>query len=212
MIGKLYATIDVIADDRVIVKASSIGFIVFLTSRASCGLVLGQEIELYIETVIRQDAIQLYGFLTSIEQQCFQLLTSVQGVGPRVAMAILSILDPNMFIDIIVTQDKALLLRADGVGAKVASRILLELKDKITKIIPMLTAHDNEENNPTPGLAGGFSAPPSNRGMFDDAMAGLLSLGFTKTQAQQAISHYTHEKDWDAAMLIRKSLQHLNTL
>ncbi|MGA8399592.1 MAG: Holliday junction branch migration protein RuvA, partial [Stellaceae bacterium] len=131
MIAKLTGILDHIGADGAIVDVGGVGYLVFASTRTLGQLQPGAAARLLIETHVREDHIHLYGFIDAAERDWFRLLTTVQGVGAKVALAILSAVAPNDLTLAIVAQDNAMLARADGVGPKLAARIVNELRDKV---------------------------------------------------------------------------------
>jgi len=179
MIGKLKGIIDTYGPDWVIIDVGGVGYLVHCSARTLAALpAVGEAAAVAIETYVREDAIRLFGFATSQERDWFRLLLGVQGVGTKVALAVLGTLTPNELASAIAMQDKALIARAPGIGPKVAQRVVSELKDKA----PALGAFD-------PALAalqGSLEAgAPSAAG---DAVSALLNLGYGQTQAGAAVS------------------------
>ena len=135
MISKLTGKIDSFADNHLILDVQGVGYQIFASARTLSRIgQVGDGASLLIDTHVREDHIHLYGFADAAEQRWFRLLTSVQGVGAKVGMAILGACPPDKLALAIASQDKALLTQADGVGPKLAVRILTELKDKAAKI------------------------------------------------------------------------------
>ena len=144
MIAKLTGILDTVAEDSAIIDVAGVGYLVFCSSRtlgALSGGALsaggggsGKQVSLAIETHVREDHIHLYGFAEAAERDWFRLLTTVQGVGAKVALAILSALSPQEIADAVMGEDKAMLTRAQGVGARLAVRILAELHDKAAEL------------------------------------------------------------------------------
>ena len=131
MIGKLRGLIDSYHDDHVILDVNGVGYVVQCSARTLQNLPrVGEAASLAIETQVREDAIRLFGFNSESERDWFRLLQSVQGVGAKVALAILGVLAPGDLASAIALQDKAMVARAPGVGPKLAARIVAELKDK----------------------------------------------------------------------------------
>jgi Holliday junction DNA helicase RuvA len=207
MIGKINGIVDDIGSDHAIITVVGIGLIVFVSKKTIHSLVLGESISIYIETIIRQESIQLYGFFTLIEKQCFEMLIGVQGVGPKVAIAVLSHFCVEEFITAISSQKNHELIKVDGIGPKVANRILLELKDKIKKISFPIAF-----NGESKMISSHFVSPECTiDNIKEDALKALLNLGFSKIKAQQAINYFSDEKEWDVATLIRHSLKYLGS-
>src|SRR5450755_1441454 len=131
MIGKLKGVIDSYGEDFVILEVHGVGYLVHCSARTLQALpAAGEAVELAIETHVREDQIRLFGFLSDIEREWFKLLQTVQGVGTKVALSILSTLTPADLASAIALRDKAMVARSPGVGPKVAERIVTELKDK----------------------------------------------------------------------------------
>ena len=138
---------------------------------------IGTSAVLRIETHVREDAINLYGFSDGVEQDWFRLLTTVQGVGAKVALAILGTISPEQLAQTIAAQDKAALTRADGVGPKLALRLVTELKDKVPAFMnaPVRLSTDNA-----------LSALPVS--LSGDALSALMNLGYRRTEAFAAVA------------------------
>ena len=130
MIAKLKGTVDAIDGDSAVIDVNGVGYLVSASARTLRDLVVGGPATLLVETIVREDAIALYGFLETAERDWFRILTTVQGVGARVALSILSTLAPDEIARAIAAQDRASLSRAAGVGPKLAARLATELKDK----------------------------------------------------------------------------------
>jgi Holliday junction DNA helicase RuvA len=131
MIGKLKGTIDSYGEDFVVVDVNGVGYLVHCSARTLQSLPgQGEAVTLAIETYVREDQIRLFGFQSDIEREWFRLLRTVQGVGARVALAVLGTLKPSDLANAVALRDKAMVARTPGVGPKVAERIVTELKDK----------------------------------------------------------------------------------
>ena len=130
MIAKLRGIVDFFGDDSAIIDVNGVGYLVYASNRTLSKLVKGSETTLFIETVVREDSISLYGFTSALEKEWFLTLTKVQGVGAKVCLSILSILTPPQLSQAIAAQDKTSFTRAAGVGPKLAARIVTELKGK----------------------------------------------------------------------------------
>jgi Holliday junction DNA helicase RuvA len=195
MIARLRGNVDTIEDGRCIMDVGGVGYLVFCSSRTLGALPNAGIATLLIETQVREDAISLYGFATSAERDWFRLLTTVQGVGAKVALALLSAVSPDQLIAAISTGDKSALTRAPGVGPKLAIRICTELREKAG------------------GMPGGGAtlvafAP---RGAAADALSALLNLGYRRAEAEAALARAGEEHGADAALdvLIRAGLRAL---
>ncbi len=206
MIGKLRGVVDAAGADHAIIDVGGVGYEVVCSSRTLSALPApGEPVTLSIETHVREDAIKLYGFLSEAERGWFRLLQSVQGVGAKVALSILSTLDPAQLANAIALQDKAMVSRAPGVGPKVALRIVNELKDKAPPLAFSLAA-------PAPvGAPGGAKPASPAPSAGAEAVSALVNLGYAPLQANAAVSA-AMTKSGDAARvedLIRLGLKEL---
>ena len=130
MIAKLRGIVDGLGEDYAVIDVGGIGYLVFASNRTLSKLTRGTEVSLWIETVVREDSISLYGFFHPLEKEWFLTLTKVQGVGAKVCLSILSVLSPSQLAQAVAAQDKGSFARANGVGPKLAARIVSELKGK----------------------------------------------------------------------------------
>ncbi|MGO9173356.1 MAG: Holliday junction branch migration protein RuvA [Rhodomicrobium sp.] len=204
MIGKLRGTVDAVGADHAIIDVGGVGYEVACSSRTLGALPPpGEAVALSIETHVREDAIKLYGFLTDAERSWFRLLQSVQGVGAKVALSILSTLDIGQLAQAIALQDRAMVTRAPGVGPKVALRIVNELKDKAPPLAISAAAAIAAVPN---GAAHAAAVSP-----VAEAVSALVNLGYAPLQANAAISN-AMQKAGDAPRtedLIRLGLKEL---
>lgn len=203
MIGKLKGTIDSYGEDFVILDVNGVGYVVQCSSRTLQKLPpAGEAASLAIETQVREDAIRLFGFTSDSERDWFRLLQSVQGVGAKVALAILGILSPAELGTAIGTQDKAAVSRAPGVGPKLAARIVAELKDKA----PALSAVDPVVAR----LAGAEEAKGAPKPV-QDAISALVNLGYGRPQAVAAVAASVNAlgEGAETSALIRRGLKEL---
>ena len=176
VIGKLTGAVDAIERDRALIDVRGVGYVVRGSARTLATLAPGAETSLLVETLVREDAIDLYGFATVAERDWFRLLTTVQGVGSKVALAILSALSTEELQRACATGDAAQVARAQGVGPKLAGRIVNELEDKAGGL---------------PGAPAGVSlASVSQPGSASaDAVSALQNLGFKPAVAASAVAH-----------------------
>jgi Holliday junction DNA helicase RuvA len=205
MIGKLKGVVDSLHEDHVILDVHGVGYVVSCSTRTLQRLPrAGEAAVLAIETQVREDAIRLFGFLSDSERDWFRILQNVQGVGSKVALAILSILPPLELTSAIALQDKVLIARAPGVGPKLAARIVSELKDKAGVL------GDVDAGAMT--LAGGDSAPAGS-GAAREAISALINLGYPRPQAATAIAASLKAlgETAETAALIRRGLKELAT-
>lgn len=203
MIGKLKGTLDSYNSDSIILDVHGVGYLVHCSARNLQNLPpIGEALEFFIETYVREDMIRLYGFRTEQERDWFRLLQSVQGVGSRVALGLLSAMEPSALAHAIATGDKAAVGKGPGVGPKLAARLVIELKDKVpafSVLDPTLTQlrGDLDENK----------APLA----VSDAISALVNLGYGRPQASAAIAQVLKrtEGEPEAKTLIRLGLREL---
>jgi len=196
MIGKLTGVVDSIAEDAVILDVGGVGYLVQCPASTLSRLAAGAHASLMIEMKVSDDAIRLYGFASAEEREWFRLLQTVQNVGSKVALSVLSTLSPRELQRALALGDKAMIGRASGVGPKLALRIATELKDKA----PAMMLHGDD------GLHAPVAAP---RGPAADAVAALLKLGYSEGQAAEAVARATNDlgDDAEAGSLIRDALR-----
>ncbi len=203
MIGKLKGLIDSYGEDFVILDVNGVGYVVQCSSRTLQKLPkVGEAASLAIETQVREDAIRLFGFTSDAERDWFRLLQSVQGVGAKVALAILGVLGPGELGTAIGTQDKTAVSRAPGVGPKLAARIVAELKDKapalsaVDPVVARLAGEDEAKGAPKP---------------VQDAISALVNLGYGRPQAVAAVAASVKAlgEGAETSALIRRGLKEL---
>jgi len=203
MIGKLKGLIDSYGQDFVIVDVGGVGYLVHCSARTLQALpAQGEAVTLSIETHVREDQIRLFGFLSDGEREWFRLLQTVQGVGTKVALSVLSTLKPADLANAIAMRDKGMVARAPGVGPKVAERIVTELKDKapayadVDPAVIRLSGAVEDRRAPRP---------------VADAVSALVNLGYGPPQAAAAIAAATRSAGdgADTAQLIRLGLKEL---
>ena len=183
MIGKLRGAVDAVGAEHAVIDVGGVGYEVACSSRTLAALPpAGEPVTLSIDTHVRQDAIRLYGFLTETERGWFRLLQSVQGVGSKVALSILSTLDTAQLAQAIALQDKAMVARAPGVGPKVALRLVNELKDKAPP------ASISATGLATATVAPAGTGPAGGASPVTEALSALLNLGYAQAQANAAVS------------------------
>lgn len=157
-------------------------------------------VRLYTHMAVREDGVELFGFSTRTELDAFKLLISVSGIGPKAAMSILTLLTPEKFALAVCTDDKKTIARANGIGPKTAARVILELKDKLMKENPGATTVGGVELLSAPERGG--------RGKLSEAMDALLVLGYSRSEAMNALKDIDTEKT-DLEEIIRLSLKKL---
>ncbi|WP_375197753.1 Holliday junction branch migration protein RuvA [Sphingobium sp.] len=198
MIAKLKGRLDSTGLDHAIIDVGGVGYLVGASSRTLAALgPVGEAVTIHTEMLVSEDSIRLVGFARAEERDWFRMLTSVQGVGSRVALAILSALEPAELHRSVATGDKAMIARANGVGPKLAQRIANELKDKIGAVPA-----------PAGAVGGGFAALPTG-GHSADAISALQNLGFKPAEASGAVAAAEDELGDDASLdaLVRLALR-----
>ncbi|HEX8447713.1 MAG TPA: Holliday junction branch migration protein RuvA [Sphingomonas sp.] len=194
MIARLTGLLAESAADHAVIDVAGVGYLVWMSARA-LGVIgpVGGQVTVFTELQVREDAMTLYGFASGAERDWFRLLTSVQGVGGRVALAILSVLDPVELVRAVAAGDKAMVARANGVGPKLAIRIVTELKDKTGGIV----------------LGPGVTAPQPKGSAAGDALSALANLGFRPVEASAAVTAAEEELGPGATLdaLVRLALK-----
>lgn len=205
MIGKLKGLVDSFGDDVVLIDCGGVCYEAFCSSRTLQSLPrVGEAAVVFIETIVREDLIRLYGFSTEAEKAWFNLLMTVQGVGARVALSILSALGPSELSSAIALQDKAMIGRANGVGPKLAVRLVTELKGKVPVIGGIDAGTLGLQSALGEGKAGGNVA---------DAVSALTNLGYSAAQASAALARIV-AREGDGVKtetLIRMGLKELSS-
>jgi holliday junction DNA helicase RuvA len=170
MIAMLAGVVDRIEGDSLVIDVNGVGYLVFCSARTLARAPSrGAPLKLHVETHVREDHIHLYGFADESERAWFRLLLTVQGVGAKTALGLLGVLAPNELATAIVAQDRASLSRADGVGPKLASRIMAELKEKAADLAPVT------------------ALPSAAAGATTDAISVLVNLGYARGDAYGAV-------------------------
>ncbi|SCB18833.1 Holliday junction branch migration protein RuvA [Rhizobium lusitanum] len=202
MIGKLKGTIEELGEDYVLVDVHGVCYVAYCSGRTLSKLgSVGEACILFIETYVREDQIRLFGFTTALEREWFNILQTVQGVGAKVALALLSTLTPAELANAIALQDRAAVSRAPGVGPKVAVRIMTELKNKAPAF-----AGEAANIGLKQELGEGVAAAP-----VADAVSALTNLGYSRDQAANAVAAAMKlaGAGADSAKLIRFGLKEL---
>ena len=197
MIAHLTGQLLAIETDRCIIDVSGVGYLVQASTRTLAALPHPPELaRVLVETQVREDAITLYGFADPAERDWFRMLTTVQGVGAKVALGVLSALAPNDLAATVVAGDRAGLTRAPGVGARLAERILTELRAKASAM---------------PLAAATTTAPQPARGLEADALLALAGLGFRRVEAHPVVARIVNAAGAGATLdaVIRDSLREL---
>jgi Holliday junction DNA helicase RuvA len=197
VIAKLTGRIEAVEDGRCVVDVNGVGYLVHASTRTLASLPAGGTASLLTELHVREDSFTLYGFADAAERDWFRLLTTVQGVGGKVALGVLSALSPRDLVAAIQAGDKASLTRAPGVGPKLAIRLLTELREK-AGAMPV-------------GVAFSPAIPAPAGGVAADALSALVNLGYRRPEAQAAVGRVAERLGEAAALdqVIRESLREL---
>ena len=201
MIAKLAGVVDHVGPEGAVIDVGGVGYLALCSTRTIGRLpAAGSTAALLIEMHVREDHIHLYGFIDDAERDWFRRLTTVPGVGSRLALAILSAVPPEQLLLAILAEDKAMLMRADGVGARLATRIISELHGKVGEV--GAAAASAAVVAPAPDAAGGAAA---------DAVSALVNLGYRRSEAFGAVATAARRlgSEADAGALIRAGLQEL---
>lgn len=200
MIAMLSGVVAQVSEDGVVLDVNGVGYLVYVSAR-TLGKIPGRgdAMRLLVETHVREDHIHLYGFADEAERGWFRLLTTVQGVGARLALAILGVLMPDALAAAILAQDKAALARAEGVGPKLAARIVNELRDKVGGFAL------------GPAAMSAADGAPAAAGAASDAVSALVNLGYSRSDAHGAVTEAARRLGTEARLdaLIRAGLQEL---
>lgn len=201
MIAQLKGIIEAIDEASAVIDVNGVGYLVSASARTLRDLVVGRPATLIIDTIVREDAIALYAFLDAAERDWFRILTTVQGVGAKVGLSILSTLSPDEIARAIAAQDRASLSRTAGVGPKLAARIATELKDKAARfgVVPSV-----EATTSAAAAAGGT--------VDEDAVSALVNLGYRRVEAFGAVARATQRLGAGARLdaVIKAGLQELS--
>lgn len=216
MIGKISGRVDYVAEDHALIDTGGVGYVVHCATRTLGGLRAGETAALYTELSVREDAMQLFGFATLADREWHRLLTSVQGVGARLGLAILGTLGAESVGRALALGDAGAIRKTPGVGPKLAERIVRELKDRAPAVIALgaqgarAAAPGPSATGPAPAVHAAEAAPDGpmadRAGAMADALSALANLGYASGEAAQALA----EVEGDAAPeLIRGALKRL---
>ena len=216
MIGKITGRVDYVAEDHALIEAGGVGYVVHCSSATLAALPApGGRASLYTDLLVREDLMQLFGFASLAERDWHRLLTSVQGVGARVGLAILACLGPAGVARALAAGDAQAVRAAPGVGPKLAQRIVTELKGKAPEMMVRRTSAPTAEAPPgaapaaeTGGPPPAPAPPPGTDAAMADALSALLNLGYDRSEAAEAVARAAAEADGTEAV-IRAALRAL---
>ncbi len=219
MIGKLSGRLDWRGPDHILIDVRGVGYLVYVSDRTMAALPgLGEAVALYTDLVVREDLLQLFGFSTMLDKEWHKLLTTVQGVGAKAALAMMGTLGADGVARAITLGDQRAIQAAPGVGPKLAQRVILELKAKAPSVMAMgaklsvVAEADDAVIEPAPDMAPRKPAAPSagqtRAGYAADALSALTNLGYSYGDAAQAVATITVDQpEADTATLIRAALK-----
>ena len=220
MIAKLKGIIENIGEDCCIIDVNGVGYLVNMSARSLSRLKTGEHASLLIETIIKEDSITLFGFENPWEKEWFNTLTKVQGVGGKVCLAILSALSPSQLSQAISAQDKSSFVRANGVGPKLAARIVTELRDKIVTIpVEYLTSSPSVISSDEQKVSPVVETKTPNNQQSDDSLyqkiedltSALTNLGYQKIEAYRVATDICNQnQNENISNLIRLALKEFN--
>lgn len=179
MIGFVNGEVEEIYEDRILIDCGFMGYNIFVCGNVIESCSVGEEIKLYTYLNVREDAMNLFGFLTKDELKVFKMLITVNGIGPKGALAILTIMTPNDLRYAVMTEDSKLISKAPGVGAKTAQKVILELKDKL-EIDSFITSSMETMNNKD-------SYSSDKNDIVEEATEALVALGYTQKEIVKVI-------------------------
>lgn len=197
MIGSLRGVVALLATDYCLLENNGVGYRVFMPAISLSQIKTGQEVRVFTYMAVREDAILLYGFLTQEYYQLFLQLTAVSGVGPKVALGVLSASKPEIFYMAIQNRDLKVLTGLPGIGKKMAERLILELKDKVDNL---------EENGNVENIVGSADATESN---ISEAIEALRALGYTNTEIYPIVKAIPNSSELTTENIIRQALRNL---
>ncbi|MEQ8585365.1 MAG: Holliday junction branch migration protein RuvA [Thalassobaculaceae bacterium] len=181
MIARLKGILDALGDGQAVIDVNGVGYLIFCSGRTLSALgAVGEAVKVEVETHVREDHIHLYGFTAGSEKAAFKMLQTVQGVGAKHALSILTVLSPDELFTAIAAQDRTMLTRADGVGPKLATRIVNELKDKTVNVALGIAAD-------APAAARSAAVKAAGSDTLADAVSALVNLGYGRAEAYGAV-------------------------
>ena len=223
MIGRISGVLDYISEDHIIIDVGGVGYIVYVTQiTISNSPKLGEKISLFTELIVKEDLLQLVGVISPLEREWYKLLTSVQGVGSKAALALLGQIPIQVLSRAILLEDSTTITSAQGIGPKIAKRLVVELKGKVPNMIKIQskseTALDNLSNSPTSQtyeisqqkIDQEFSRNDVSQ-IEIDAISGLINLGYTQLNASQVVAKVINDSREELVVedIIRLSLKTL---
>ena len=222
MIGRISGVVDYISEDHIIIDVGGVGYIIYVTQTTiSNSPKLGEKMSLFTELVVKEDLLQLVGFISPVEREWYKLLTSVQGVGSKAALALLGQIPIQVLSRAILLEDSTTITSAQGIGPKIAKRLVVELKGKVPNMIKINSKSetlDNLSNQPASQnyeiseqkIDQNFSENDVSQ-IEIDAISGLINLGYTQLNASQVVAKVINDSREELVVedIIRLSLKTL---
>ncbi len=222
MIGRISGVVDYISEDHIIIDVGGVGYIIYVTQTTiSNSLKLGEKISLFTELVVKEDLLQLVGFISPVEREWYKLLTSVQGVGSKAALALLGQIPIQVLSRAILLEDSTTITSAQGIGPKIAKRLVVELKGKVPNMIKIHSKSETLDNLSNQPVSQNYEI---NEQKFDqnfsrndvsqkeiDAISGLINLGYSQLNASQVVAKVISDSREELVVedIIRLSLKTL---
>jgi Holliday junction DNA helicase RuvA len=222
MIGKISGVVDYISEDHIIIDVGGVGYIVYVTQiTISNSPKLGEKISLFTELIVKEDLLQLVGFISPVEREWYKLLTSVQGVGSKAALALLGQIPIQVLSRAILLEDSTTITSAQGIGPKIAKRLVVELKGKVPNMIKIHSKSETLDNLSNQPVSQNYEI---NEQKFDqnfsrndvsqkeiDAISGLINLGYSQLNASQVVAKVINDSREELVVedIIRLSLKTL---
>ncbi len=203
MISHLRGRVDSVYSDYVVIDVNGVGYTVFVTAGALSNLSMDSDVTLKTSMVVKEDSVTLYGFKDETERDLFRLLCDVSGIGPRTAVAILSTLSVDTLALAIAEADLKVISSVSGIGKKTAERIALELRDKIKPFVSSVSVSGTVKTDVVTNFKGRYTS---------DAVAALMSLGYSQSESEQAVKSALLDTDTqDASKLVKVALVKLSS-
>ena len=201
MIAYVKGEIAELTEDNVVIEVGGVGFNVKISARVAQSLPgIGEEVKLHTYTLVREDAFSLYGFLSRSELEIFKKCITVNGIGPKGALAILSVMDADGLRYAILSGDAKAIAKAPGIGARIAERLILELKDKVSYDDALIGMEIEQER-------AGTILPAE--GAVKEAVEALVALGYGQTESLRAVSRITDAESMESGALLKAALKNL---
>lgn len=209
MIAFVNGIIEEVSPENVVLEVNGIGYNVKISSTTASKLPSrGEKAKLYTYTSVREDAIWLYGFLTKADLEIFKKCITVNGIGPKGALSILSIMDADTLRYAILSEDKKAIAKAPGIGMKTAERLILDLKEKV-KYDDVMIGREIAENGQGTNAITQLGSAAMQGVQFQDALQALVALGYGQTESLKALQAIPDIESMDSGKILKAALKHL---